>query len=250
MTTPVQTHSGTVGGPQQPEQPAEQQPAQQPGDDRERALVAVDDSQLTEREQRRKLAILKAVGLDKVPEEQRELAIAIARRYDLDLMLKHLVLIEGRPFITRDALLWVAHRSGHFDGLELTVPPELREFPELGKCWYSETTVWRNDMRHPFTMPGRYPVNGGNKRFGPEMSIKVSESMALRRAFNVSAATVEEQWETAPAVETEPPKTLEQRVAERAESIKAGAQPAPDEATEGEVTELPLEPAVDLGLEQ
>jgi hypothetical protein len=152
------------------------------------ALVTSDDADLTERNRRRKAAILRAVGLDKVPEEQRELALAIATRYDLDLMLKHLVLIDGRPFITRDALLWVAHRSGVFDGMQLTVTPELRDFPEVGKCWYSETTVWRKDMSRPFTFPGRYPVSGQNKKYGPEMSIKVSESMALRRAFNVSAA--------------------------------------------------------------
>ena len=39
-------------------------------------------------EARRKLALLKAVGLDRVPPEQRELALAIAKRYDLDLMLQ------------------------------------------------------------------------------------------------------------------------------------------------------------------
>ena len=63
-------------------------------------------------EARRKLALLKAVGLDRVPPEQRELALAIAKRYDLDLMLKHLVLVDGRPYVTRDALLHIAHRSG------------------------------------------------------------------------------------------------------------------------------------------
>lgn len=198
----------------------------------ESALVSTDDQSLTARNQRRKAAILRAVGLDRVPEEQRELALAIARRYDLDLMLKHLVLIEGRPFITRDALLWVAHRSGVFDGMQLTLPPEVRDFPELGKCWYSETTVWRRDMSHPFTFPGRYPLSGQNKKFGPEMSIKVSESMALRRAFNVSAATVEEQWESADVAtaETQPAKTLAELVKERAEQIGTVDVTNPSEA--------------------
>ena len=81
-------------------------------------------------------------------------------------------------------------------------------------------------------MPGRYPLSGQNKRFGPEMSIKVAESMALRRAFNVSASTVEEQWESAPPAETEPPKTLADRVAERVESIEKGPEPAADPAAD------------------
>ena len=51
------------------------------------------------------------MGLDRAAPEQRQLAIAIAERYGLDLMLKHLVLIEGRPYVTRDALIHIAHRS-------------------------------------------------------------------------------------------------------------------------------------------
>ena len=73
-------------------------------------------------EQRRQTAILKAIGLDRVPPEQRELALGIAKRYELDLMLKHLVLVDGKPYITRDGLLHVAHRSGQLDGIDVTDP--------------------------------------------------------------------------------------------------------------------------------
>ena len=68
------------------------------------------------------MALLRAVGLDKLSPPQRELALNIAARYDLDLLLKHLVMIEGRPYITRDGLLHVAHRSGQLDGIETTEP--------------------------------------------------------------------------------------------------------------------------------
>ena len=68
------------------------------------------------------LALLKAIGLDRAAPEQRELAIHIADRYGLDLMLKHLVLIDGKPYVTRDALLHIAHRSGQFDGISTTTP--------------------------------------------------------------------------------------------------------------------------------
>jgi hypothetical protein len=153
----------------------------------ESTLTVVDDNK--EAEKLRKQAILKAVGLDTANPQQRELAIAIAKRYDLDLMLKHLVLIDGKPYVTRDALLWIAHRSGRFDGLTVTKPVI------VGDYWECEASAYRTDMSHPFTYPGRYPAKGGNQKFAPEMAIKVAESMALRRAFNISAPTQDERWD-------------------------------------------------------
>lgn len=135
--------------------------------------------------EKRELALLKAVGFDKLAPEMRELALAIADRYDLDPMLRHLVLIDGKPFITRDGLLWVAHRSKQFDGIKVTRPVKDEKF------WRAEATVWRKDMTHPIEFFGRYPVGAKNDE---EMCVKVAESMALRRAFNVAAPTVEERW--------------------------------------------------------
>src|SRR5512139_1381008 len=88
------------------------------------------------------LALLKAVGLDRAALAQRQLAIAIAVRYGLDLLLKHLVLIEGRPYVTRDALINIAHRSGQFDGIAVTEPVKEDNF------WRCVATVWRKDMSH------------------------------------------------------------------------------------------------------
>jgi len=93
----------------------------------------------------RTLALLKAVGFDKLQPEQRELALAIAAKYELDTMLKHLVMIEGRPYITRDGLLHVAHRSGQLDGIE-TTEPEIRD-----GFWRASCSVYRKDMTRPFT---------------------------------------------------------------------------------------------------
>jgi hypothetical protein len=182
-----------------------------------------DYSGKAEAEAKRKLALLKAVGLDRVPVEQRELALAIAKRYDLDLLLKHLVLIEGRPYVTRDALLWIAHRSGQFDGIEVSKP--ITE----GDYWYAEATVYRKDMSHPFVYGGRYPLKGSNARFGPEMAVKVAESMALRRAFNVSAPTQDERWDMdVPTAEPEKPKSLAERAAEKVQIIHADEPAATD----------------------
>ena len=41
-------------------------------------------------------------------------------------------------------------------------------------------------MRFPFTFPGRYPVNGGNRQYAQEMALKAAEAHALRRAFDVN----------------------------------------------------------------
>jgi hypothetical protein len=176
---------------------------------------------------KRQAALLKAVGLDKVPPEQRELAMAIADRYGLDLLLKHIVLIDGRPYITRDGLLHIAHRSGVFDGMEVSDPTIVDIGP--GKFWSARCSVYRKDMTRPFTYAGRYPTQGGNQKFAPEMATKVSEVMALRRAFDVSAPVLEERWDLdTPAPEPEPAPSLEDRIAERAKRVTtSAAQPVP-----------------------
>lgn len=172
---------------------------------------------------KREVALLKAVGLDKASPEQRELAISIAGRYGLDLMLRHIVLIEGRPYVTRDGLLHIAHRSGQLDGIETTEPAVVEDF------WRASCTVWRKDMSRGFTYTGRYPTKGGNQRFAPEMATKVAEVMALRRAFDVAAPVMEERWDIEVPTEAPAPKpTLAERVAEKA------AQAAPPQEPEEE----------------
>ena len=188
----------------------------------------------TEEEQggRRKLALLKAIGFDKLAEPERELALAIAKKYDLDLLLKHLVLIDGRAYITRDGLLHVAHRSGVLDGIEVTQP--VLE----GGFWRSTASVFRKDMARPFTYPGRYPEAGRNRAYGPEMAIKVGEVMALRRAFDVAAPVLEERWaDEVPPVEPTKKRSLAERVAEKAEAVTA-EYVVPEEETPEAAAEL------------
>ena len=170
--------------------------------------------------EKRELALLRAVGLDKVSPEQRELALAIADRYGLDLMLKHLVLIEGRPYLTRDALLHIAHRSGQLDGIETTDPVLEGEF------WRASCTVYRKDMTRGFRYAGRYPAKGGNAKFAPEMAIKVAESMALRRAFDIAAPSADERWDSEPTVvgPAAPVLSLAEVARNRAEAIQDAPQ--------------------------
>ena len=127
--------------------------------------------------------VLSYLGLN--PDDPRSQAVvAVAQRYDLDPLLKHVIVIpKGGVYVTRDGLLHVAHRSGQLDGIVVEQEPTLSED---GREWVSRVSVYRKDMRHPFTFPGRYPVSGSNREYAQEMSLKAAEAHALRRAFDVT----------------------------------------------------------------
>lgn len=130
--------------------------------------------------------IVKYLGLD--PRDPKSVAVvAVARRYDLDPLLKHVILIasggKANVYITRDGLLHVAHQSGQLDGIVVEQEPALSDDK---REWVARVSVWRKDMGHPFTYPGRYPVGGSNKEYAQEMALKAAESHALRRAFAVA----------------------------------------------------------------
>lgn len=134
-------------------------------------------------------AVLRAVGLN-VRDPSAQALLLTCQRYGLDPVLKHMCLIQNRPYVTRDGLLHVAHMSGKFDGITV------EEIGENSTHYTAKVSVFRKDMSRPFTYPGRYPKSGPNRAFGPEMAIKVAECMALRRAFNVALCAREEVWET------------------------------------------------------
>lgn len=208
----------------------------------------------------REAALLRAIGFDKLSEPQRELALAIAARYGLDPMLKHIVMIDGRPYITRDGLLHVAHGSGAFDGMETTEPA----LDADGKFWRATCSIYRKDMTRPFTYTGRYPVAGKNRDYAPEMAIKVGEVMALRRAFDVAAPVIEERWaggeDADPADDAPAPTSLAERVAAKVATIAPEADAATEQtapvandepaATEPEEPEEPEEGVVREPLQQ
>ncbi len=184
-------------------------------------------------DQKRAVALLKAIGFDRLAPEQREIALNIAARYDLDPLLKHIVLIDGKPYITRDGLLHIAHRSGVFDGIEVTPPVKVDRF------WRVTATVYRKDMSHPIIYPGRYPVGAKNDE---EMAIKVGESMALRRAFDVAAPTVDERW-ASDEVEVPDQAPKAQTLAELARARREAV--LPDQAEQHEPEAEPVTAATD-----
>jgi len=130
--------------------------------------------------------------------------VALAERYHLDPLLKHIVLIPQRdrvtkqikhynPYVTRDGLLHVAHRSGKLSGIVLE---SLEETDTHYVAWVS---VYRRDFDHPVRYRGKYPKDPANaphmRPYAEEMAIKCAEAMALRRAFDVAAPVYEEIYE-------------------------------------------------------
>ena len=134
-------------------------------------------------------AILKSLNLD-VRQPATQALLLICDRYGLDPLLKHIVLIQGSVYVTRDGYLAIAHKSGVFDGMEVL------EQGADGTHYTARVAVYRKDMGRPFTFIGRYPkAQRMAKEYGPEMAVKVAEVQALRRAFNVTGVpAADEQW--------------------------------------------------------
>lgn len=134
-------------------------------------------------------AVLQELGL-RESDAAAQALLLVCDRYGLDPLLKHMVLIQRRPYITRDGYLSIAHRSGVLDGIEVV------EQGDSGSHWTARVAVYRKDMSRPFVYDGRYPKNGGNKTYGPEMAVKTAEVAALRRAFNVTGVgAADERWD-------------------------------------------------------
>jgi len=134
--------------------------------------------------------VVQYLGLN--PQDPKSRAVvAVAQHYGLDPLLKHVIVIpKGGVYITRDGYLHIAHSSGQLDGIVVEQEPTLSDD---GTEWVARVSVYRKDMRHPFTFPGRYPVAGSNRDYAQEMALKAAEVHSLRRAFNVSGLGAEDE---------------------------------------------------------
>lgn len=169
-------------------------------------------------------AVLQYLGLNPADPKSRAV-VAVAREYGLDPLLKHVIVIpKGGVYITRDGYLHIAHSSGQLDGIVVEQEPTLSDD---GREWVARVSVYRKDMRHPFTYPGRYPVNGGNRDYAQEMALKAAEAHALRRAFNVNGLPAED--------ERRPAEPARGRVT--AADITGPPEPAPEPTPEPEVVD-------------
>ena len=137
------------------------------------------------------LDVLRALKLDPELVHSRAL-ILVANRYNLDPLLRQVRLIPSadagtfEPYIGRDGMVQIAHRSGHLDGM---VTDELRRGETGFACTFS---VWRNDMSHAFT----YRAGCGHHEYqakrgwGAEQALARAERRALIRAFAIPTSDV------------------------------------------------------------
>jgi len=157
------------------------------------------------------------------PADLVNMTLLICQRYDLDPLLKHVVLIKGNIYVTRDGLLHVAHQSGQLNGMHVTLGKD--DFGMFAEC-----TIYRRDMAHPFTYRvyrDEYDSKTGAWRTHPRaMLIKTAEVFTLRRAFDVALTPLEEMDTVIDRHQPDPPS--------RPASNGTQAQP---EAVEGEVVE-------------
>lgn len=140
------------------------------------------------RDQARMLADLVLRG---ATPEQVQLVLHVCRRYGFDPLLRHVVLINGQLYVTRDGLLDNAHRSGRLDGIEVEAVQD-----QHGK-WLATATVWVRGMSHPVRYTAYQPEHESAtspawKKAPRAMTVKCAEVMALKRAFNISLGTAEE----------------------------------------------------------
>jgi len=134
-------------------------------------------------------SVLAYLGLDPRSPETKALVL-LCDRYRLDPLLGHASIIATkgafRPYITRDGMLEVAHRSGQLDGI---VVDEMRR-NTTNDGWTAYVSVWRKDMAHPFKYGAQckdteLAAKNGN---GPEMALARAERRSLKRAFAIPTA--------------------------------------------------------------
>jgi len=138
-----------------------------------------------------KIELIKAKIAPDCTDSEFELLMYMANTYGLDPLLRQIWAVKRNAntpaliFAGRDGMLAIAHRSGHFDGMETKVTFDEAKKPVSAIC-----TVWRRDMSHPFVAEVLFSEYTTGKNLWltkPSVMIaKVSESVALRRAFSVS----------------------------------------------------------------
>ena len=173
------------------------------------------ETALTERKWKpEEMALIKNKIAPNCTDEEVKLMLYQAGVYHLDPLLHQIWAIKYQPgepariFAGRDGFLAIAHQSGQFNGME---SGPIRD--DKGKLVGAMASVWRKDMERPFTVTvnfEEYNKRQGNWEKMPQtMIVKVAESQALRKAFNISGIYAQEEME--------------------AETTKADPQEVPDE---------------------
>lgn len=203
------------------------------------------------------IALVKTMVAKEASDDEFELMLHMARKYNLDPLTKQIWLVKyrGQPaniFTGRDGFLDIAHRSGQFNGMDTKVEvvqepidktftfynkkANRQETGRLHRPWqYKATcTVYRKDMQHPIiaeVFEDEYTTCQNLwKDKARTMIGKVAESQALRKAFQISGLYSPDEMPEPPPHERDitPPKSELQEAQEKFEREK-GITSAPAE---------------------
>jgi phage recombination protein Bet len=151
-----------------------------------------------------KVDLIKAKVAPDCTDTEFELLMHMANTYGLDPLLKQIWAVKRNAntpaliFAGRDGMLAIAHRSGHFDGMQSGVVYEgAGEDKKPVSAWCE---IWRNDMTHSFKTDvpfSEYNTGYSVWKTNPSaMILKVAESVCLRKAFSVSGLYCPEEIDT------------------------------------------------------
>jgi hypothetical protein len=129
-------------------------------------------------------AVFRALKLDpRIPEVQA--LIVVAQRYELDLVLGHLCLVNGTVMIRKNGLLHIAHRSGDLDGIEVDLEEKTDRFVATAR-------IWRKTKTRPFCFTDECMKN--ERVQSPRKRARTrAVRNALAEAFDVSVPVYEEE---------------------------------------------------------
>jgi phage recombination protein Bet len=151
-----------------------------------------------------KIELIKAKIAPDCTDSEFELLMYMANTYGLDPLLRQIWAVKRNAntpaliFAGRDGMLAIAHRSGHFDGMQSGVvySGEGKD-RKIVSAWCE---IWRNDMTHSFKTDvpfSEYNTGYSVWKTNPSaMILKVAESVCLRKAFSVSGLYCPEEIDT------------------------------------------------------
>ena len=151
------------------------------------------------------LLLIRNMAARNCSEPEFKLLMYLSKTYGLDPLLKQIWAVkrnDNQPaliFAGRDGFLAVAHRSGHFDGMQSGVNYEVDKDGKkvIVSAWCE---VWRNDMSHSFKTEVPFcEYNTGFsvwKSHPSAMILKVAESVTLRKAFSIDGIYAPEEINT------------------------------------------------------
>ena len=151
-----------------------------------------------------KIDLIKAKIAPDCTDSEFELLMYMANTYGLDPLLRQIWAVKrsiDKPaliFAGRDGMLAIAHRSGHFDGMQSGVVYEGTGKDKKPVSAWCE--IWRNDMTHSFKTDvpfSEYNTGYSVWKTNPSaMILKVAEAVCLRKAFSVSGLYAPEEIDT------------------------------------------------------